>query len=144
MTVYADRSDAPSSPVFLLFFGQYSGASDLYVDNISLVNKQTGADILAGKGGFCLGADRVLNTASNLLPNGEFEDIVYTYLPLDAFNGTFEGADNGETRLDWTLSDNATGDTLSVEQDGAHGKFLRMTKGASAEAGAGWVSLASR
>ena len=143
MTVYADRSDAPSSPVFLLFFGQYSGASDLYVDNISLVNKQTGADILAGKGGFCLGADRVLNTASNLLPNGEFEDIVYTYLPLDAFNGTFEGADNGEARLDWTLSDNATGDTLSVEQDGAHGKFLRMTKGASAEAGAGWVSLAS-
>ena len=129
---------------FFFVFSQYNGLSDVYIDSLKVVNKETGKDILNGKGDFCLDGGYNLVASNNLAKNGDFEDIVYTYLSPDKFNGNFDGAEVKEEPLKWTLNDNHTGDTLVLSGDSSHGGVLEMTKGASAPAGAGWVSLAGR
>lgn len=128
---------------FFFVFSQYNGLSDVYIDSLKVVNKETGKDILNGKGDFCLDGGYNLVASNNLAKNGDFEDIVYTYLSPDKFNGNFDGAEVKEEPLKWTLNDNYTGDTLVLSSDSSHGGVLEMTKGASASAGAGWVTLSS-
>lgn len=128
---------------FFFVFSQYNGLSDVYIDSLKVVNKETGKDILNGKGDFRLDGGYNLVVSNNLARNGDFEDIVYTYLSPDKFNGNFDGAEVKEEPLKWTLNDNYTGDTLVLSSDSSHGGVLEMTKGASASAGAGWVTLAS-
>ena len=41
------------APLIMILFGGYTWKTDLYIDNISLVNEETGEDILQGKGNFC-------------------------------------------------------------------------------------------
>ena len=128
---------------FLFAFSQYNGASDVYIDSLKVTNKATGEDVLKGKGDFCLNGGYSLITSNNLIKNGDFEDIVYTYLSPESFNGNFDGAVVNEETLSWEMDNNATGDTLEISSDSEHGGVLEMTKGASAAAGAGWVTLSS-
>ena len=88
---------------FFFVFSQYNGLSDVYIDSLKVVNKETGKDILNGKGDFCLDGGYNLVTSNNLAKNGDFEDIVYTYLSPDKFNGNFDGAEVKEEPLKWTL-----------------------------------------
>ena len=129
---------------FYLIFSKYNGKTDFYIDCLKVVNNATGKDVLGGKGDFCVSGGYNLITSNNLIKNGDFEDIVYTYLSPDKFNGNFDGAAVNEEELKWSIFDNATNDTLELITDTAHGGALEMTKGASAAPGAGWVTLASR
>ncbi len=138
-TVHGDGG----SSVFYLYFGQYNWAADLYVDNVTLINKETGVDLLAGAGSF-YNPDGVTLTTQNLVVNAGFEDVIYNYLPISKFNGTLEGAELIQHEMDWTLIDNATGDVLSLASaDASHGKAAMVTKGDSAQAGQGWVTFSS-
>lgn len=142
-TDYSYTYTSDGSKDFYLIFSKYNGATDFYIDRLTVVNNETGVDILNGKGDFCVSEGYGLITADNLLENGDFEDIVYTYLSPDKFNGNFDGAVLNEEKLEWTLNDNATNDTLELitEEDG--NGALEMTKGSSAAAGSGWVTLSS-
>ena len=126
---------------FYFAFSQYNNESDIYIDDIRVTDKESGEDVLAGKGSFAAG-DTPAVIEVDLLKNGGFEDVLYTYLPIDEFNGTFEGIAAGAGTGGWQLCDNGTGDTLHVAA-GETGKHLVMTKGASAVADGGFVSLSS-
>ena len=126
---------------FYFAFSQYNNESDIYIDDIRVTDKESGEDVLAGKGGFAAG-DTPAVIEVDLLKNGGFEDVLYTYLPIDEFNGTFEGIAAGAGTGGWQLCDNGIGDTLHVAA-GETGKHLVMTKGASAVADDGFVSLST-
>ena len=128
---------------FYLIFSKYNGASDIYIDCLKVVNNATGKDALNGKGDFSVSSGYSLITSNNLIKNGNFEDIVYTYLSPDKFNGNFDGAEVHEEELKWSLIDNTTNDTLELITDETGGGALEMTKGATAVPGAGWVTLSS-
>lgn len=128
--------------LYVFCFSQYNNKSDFYVDKLTVTDSD-GKDILGGKGDFCQEDGFTLVTGNNLLANGGFEDIIYSYLPLDEFNGSFNGAHAEEGELKWFISDNSTEDTLELSFDEAHGGVLEMTKGESAAAGEGWVSLST-
>ncbi len=131
-----------TAPMFYLYFGQYNWAADVYVDNITLTNKSTGVDILAGAGNFYNELGYSLTT-ENLVVNAGFEDVIYSYLPISEFNGTFEGAELVQGEFNWSLNDNGTSDVLALANDSEKGKVVTVTKGATATAGAGWVTLSS-
>lgn len=137
--VYADNGVS----VFVLYFGQYNWAADLYIDNMTLVNKENGVDVLRGAGNFYNENGYTL-TSDNLVVNNGFEDVIYNYLPIDKFNGTFEGAEvTKQEEFNWGLNDNGTGDSIAVVNDVSNGKVVAVTKGTTAEAGQGWVTLSS-
>ena len=142
-TDYSYTYTSDGSRDFYLIFSKYNGKTDFYIDCLKVVNNATGKDVLGGKGDFCVSGGYNLITSNNLIKNGDFEDIVYTYLSPDKFNGNFDGAAVNEEELKWSIFDNATNDTLELITDTAHGGALEMTKGASAAPGAGWVTLAS-
>lgn len=113
---------------FFIVFSQYNNISDIYIDNITVTDKASGEDILEGRGSFINTSGNNLITANNLAPNGDFEDLIYTYLPLSEFNGSFEGA-RTEDRLDWSL-ETENGDGIMISHDDS-GAFLEITKGSA-------------
>lgn len=142
-TDYSYTYTSDGSKDFYLIFSKYNGATDFYIDRITVVNKETGKDVLNGKGDFCAGEGYGLVSSVNLVKNGDFEDVVYTYLSPDKFNGNFDGAVLNEEKLKWILNDNITNDTLELITEENGNGALEMTKGSAAVAGTGWVTLSS-
>ncbi len=140
ITVHADNELGLA--IFVLYFGCYNWAADIYIDDVTLVNNETGVDALKGAGRFYNEGGYSL-TSENLVENGDYEEVVYRYLPLEELNGTFEGAALEQVNFNWVLNDNDTGDTLALTDDVVKGKTATVTKGADAAAGEGWVTLSS-
>ncbi len=124
---------------FFLKFSRYNAVSDLYISHITVTNTATGEDVLDGCGDFLAAENAALVTAVNFVKNGDFEDAIYTYLPLSAFNGSFTEAKMTEQPLGWQVNDNADNAvSLEAATDGGHGGVLKATRHVNSE---NWVSV---
>ena len=111
-----------------LFMSGGAYACDVLVDNIQVLDSE-GNDMLEGAGHFT-GTGNVSLTNQNRVLNGDFEEAAYSYLPLEQFNGTFEGAYQDESGLTWFLNAESA-DELKVILDD-EGKSLQITKNGGA------------
>lgn len=127
---------------FFLKFSRYNWASDLYISHITVTNTATGVDVLDGCGDFLAADNASLVTAVNFVTNGDFEDVVYTYLPLSEFNGSFVGAEMAEQELGWQLFDNIDNAvSLEAATDGSHGGVLKATRHVNNEV---WTTVSTK
>lgn len=129
---------------FFLKFTRYNWTSDLYISHITVTNTSTGVDVLGGCGDFLASDSASLVTAVNLAQNGDFEDVLYNYLPLSEFNGSFAGAKMEEQELGWQLNDDYGNDmTLEPATDGTHGGVLKATVVGDTSS-AKWVTVGTK
>lgn len=141
-TEYTYTYTSAGSREFLLKFSRYNWGSDLYISHITVTNTSTGVDVLGGCGDFLASDSASLVTAVNLVQNGDFEDVVYTYLPLEQFNGSFAGAAMAEQELGWQVNDNVDNAvSLEAATDGAHGGVLKATRHVNNEV---WTTVGTK
>lgn len=141
-TEYTYTYTSTGAREFFFKFSRYNGASDLYISHITVKNTATGVDVLDGCGDFLAADNTSLVTAVNLVQNGDFEDVLYKYLPLSDFNGSFSGAKMEEQELGWQIFDN-TDNAVSLEAatDGDHGGVLKATRHVNNEI---WTTVSTK
>lgn len=129
-TWYAVSQTVTATRNHLYIFMSGGGyACDILMDHVQVLDSE-GNDILKGAGNFT-GNGTVTLGINNRILNGDFELTVYTYLPLEEWNGSFENAQQVTSDLHWSMN-TGSNDRLTVEMDD-NGQYLLVTK-ADAEA----------
>lgn len=107
-----------------LFMNGGAYACDVLMDNVRILDKN-GKDMLEGMGN--LTGDGTVNLGkNNRIVNGEFEDTLYSYLPLDSFNGTFQNAQVSEEGMEWVLNTESTDElNVLIDDDGKHLQLIK-------------------
>lgn len=92
---------------FIIFFSQYNGASDLYIDNLRVIDKN-GSDMLEGLGSFCTDPAVGDQTDSKIIPSLTADNAadLTVSLPQRSLIGN-TSAENGAVLLNGVATDKA-------------------------------------